>query len=296
MRPMRLSNMARGLGALAAVLVATSCNSLDIENPNEPSSRILTDPNVLESVAGGTMRQWFNTYSVLEGTGVLNTQARTLSASWNNGNMNFYSSINISPTDTTTDPSTWTRSTRSWQNDLSAAGRTSVEVEWFGMYSALSAANDALKAIRAGGVIIGSETRTRRAETIAQLMQAASLMVIALNYDQGYYVDENVKTEDLPSLQRIPRRELRDSALKKLEAAIALANANTFTTEPGWANGITYSNTDIAKIANTMAAMLLTWYPRDDAEAGTAGVVDWAKVASYASKGMSTGTPVSLAF
>jgi hypothetical protein len=293
---MRIRNMARGLGVLAAVVVATSCKSLDIENPNEPSSRILTDPNVLESVAGGTMRQWFNQYSTLEGTGVLNTQARTLSASWNNGNMNFYSSIDINATDTTADPSAWTRGTRSWQNDLSAAARTSVEVEWFGMYSALSAANDALRAIRSGGVVIGSEARTKRAETIAQLMQGASLMVIALNYDQGYYVDENTTEQDLPTLQRIPRRELRDSALKKLDAAIALADANTFTTESGWANGITYSNTDIAKIANTMAAMLLTWYPRDDAEASTAGVVDWAKVASYASKGMSTGTPVTLAF
>jgi hypothetical protein len=83
---------------------------------------------------------------------------------------------------------------------------------------------------------------------------------------------------------------LRDSALKKLDATIALANANAFTTDKGWANGLDYTNTDIAKIANTMAAMLLTWYPRDDAEVSAAGVVDWAKVASYASKGMSTGS------
>jgi hypothetical protein len=280
--------MTRGLGVVAAIALA-GCKSLDIENPNEPSSKILIDPSVLESVAAGTMRSWFNTYTALEGTGVLNTQARTLSASWNNGNMNFYSSIDINATDTLADPSAWTRSTRSWQNDLSAAGRTSVETEWFGMYATLSAANDALRALRTGNVIIGSAARTKRAETIAQLMQAASLMVIALNYDQGYYLDEKTKTEDLPTLQRVSRKALRDSALKRLDNAIALADANTFTTEKGWANGLEYSNKDIARIANTMAAMLLTWYPRDDAEASTAGVVDWAKVASYASKGMSAG-------
>ena len=284
---MRIWNLARGLGAMAA-LAAAGCKSLEISNPNEPSSKILTDPSVLESVAAGTMRSWFGSYTVLEGTGVLSTQARTLSASWNNGNMNFYSGVDIVANDTTADPSLWVRNNRTWQNDLSAAGRTSIEVEWFGMYSTLSAANDALRAIRKGNVVIGDAARTKRAETIAQLMQAASLMVIALNYDQGYVIDEN--TADLTAIVRVSRKAIRDSALKKFDAAIALADANTFNTDAGWTNGAhAYSNKDVSKIANTMAAMLLTYYPRDAAEASAAGVVDWAKVASYASKGMSTG-------
>ena len=290
---MRIWNLACGVGLLAA-FAAAGCKSLDVSNPNEPnSSAIFSDPGLLESVAAGTMRGWFNAYSTLEGTGVQNVQARGLSSSWNNGNMNFYSGIDIGPSDTTADPSTWARSTRSWQNDLSAAGRTSVEVGWFGMYSVISSANDALRAIRVNNASIGTTSRTKRAETIAQFTRSASEMDLALNYDQGYYISEK---SDLTTLTRIPRKALRDSALKDLDATIALANANQFTTESGWANGITYSNTDIAKIANTMAAMLLAWYPRDDAETSASGVVDWAKVASYASKGMSTGTPVTLAF
>ena len=109
---MRIWNMTRCLALLATFVVA-GCKSLDVVNPNEPSSTILTDPTVLESVAAGTLRTWFNSYSVLEGTGVLSVQARTLSSSWNNGNMNFYSGIDISPSDTTADPSAWTRSARS---------------------------------------------------------------------------------------------------------------------------------------------------------------------------------------
>lgn len=291
---MRIWNMAGAIGVLFA-LAAGGCKSLDVANPNAPSSRdVLTDPGLLESVAAGTMRTWFNGYSTLEGTGVLSVQARTLSSSWNNGNMNFYSGIDIDPSDTTADPSKWTRNTRSWQNDLSATGRTSILAFWNGMYSTLSSATDALRGIRVNNVVIGTADRTKRAETIAQFTQAAALTTLALNYDQGYYFDE--KTQDLVGLTRVSRRVLRDSALKKLDATIALANANTFTTDKTWANGIQYSNTDIAKIANTMAAMLLVWYPRDDAETSTAGVVDWAKVASYASNGMSTGTPVTFAF
>src|SRR5207237_351442 len=137
----------------------------------------------------------------------------------------------------------------------------------------LSSANDALRAIRKGKVIIGNQDRTNRAETIAELMQAATLMVIALNYDRGYIIDEN---SDLTALTRVSRKAIRDSALKLFDATIALASAGTWaTTESGWANGLTYTPGDLGRIANTMAAMLLVYYPRDDAETATAGVVDW---------------------
>jgi len=283
---MRIWQVARGLGALTALAVV-GCKSLEIENPNEPSSVILTDPNVLETVAAGTMRSWFNNYTTLNQTLVLSVQARGLSSSWNNGNMNYYGGIDISPADTASVPTAWSRGLRPWTNDLSAAGRTSIEDGWFGMYSVLSAANDALKAIRNGGIVIGDDARTRRAETIAQLMQAAALSYIALNYDQGYVIDENT---NVVTVQRVTRRDVKIAALAAFDAAIALANANTFTTDPAWTNDAEeYSNTDIAKIGNTMAAMLLAWYPRDDTEAATASVVDWAAVEAYASQGMSTG-------
>jgi hypothetical protein len=296
---MRIWNLACGAGLLAA-FAAAGCKSLDVSNPNEPNTAaIISDPGLLESVAAGTLRGWFNAYSTLDGTGVQNVQARGLSSSWNNGNMNFYSGIDIDPSDTTADPAAWARSTRSWQNDLSAAGRTSIEVGWFGMYSVISSANDALRAIRVNNSSIGTVSRTKRAETMAQFTRAAAEMVLALNYDQGYTLNEKLdltKPEVLAGLTRVPRKQLRDTALKDLDAAIALASANSFTTDKGWANGQTYTNVDIGKIANTMAAMLLTFYPRDDAETSAAGVVDWAKVAGYASKGMSTGTPVTFAF
>lgn len=283
---MRMSQVARGLGAMT-LLVASACHSLDVSNPNEPSSTVLTDPNVLETVASGTFRSWFNNYSTLDQTDVLGVQSRGLSSSWNNGNMNYYGGIDINPSDTASNPLNWSRALRPWTNDLSAAGRTSIEVGWFGMYSTLSAANDALRAIKTNNVVIGDNARTKRAETWAQLMQGAALAYIALNYDQGYPIDE---TTDVSTVQRVSRKDMRDFARASLDKAIALANANTFTTPAAWTNDAhSYSNTDVAKIANTMAAMLLAWYPRDDTEAATAGVVDWAAVLAYAAAGMSSG-------
>src|SRR3990172_11317265 len=166
---MQISRTVRGLGLLA-VMAAAGCKSLDVENPNAPdAARALSDPDALEAVAGGTLRTWFNTYDAMEGNSVLVTQAQTYSASWNNFNMNFYSSIDADGT----------RNTRSWQNDPAAAGRTSVEAPWTDYYSAISSATDVLGAIRNNGTVVNDAATTKRLETIAALVQAASLMNVA---------------------------------------------------------------------------------------------------------------------
>jgi len=294
---MRLKRYLPGLAA-AGALALGACRDLDVENPNAPDAkRALSDPAAVEAVAGGAMRNWFNAYTSLRGAGVLATQARSYSSSWNNGNLNFYSSVD-NPSDP---PAQWTRMSRTWQNDPAAAARTSIDAFWGGgldesstprggFYASLGSANTALIAIRKNGVVINDESGTKRAETVAQFMQGASLMMFALQYDKAYVVDEN---SELTSLEYSTRKVVRDSAVSKLLQAAALAEANEFTTEGSWANGIEYSSDDIAKIAYTMAAMTLAYYPRDNSELNQ---VDWAKVAEYASKGMSTGTPTNFWF
>jgi len=212
--------IARGLGALAAVALA-GCHSLDVVNPNAPSSNILTDPGVLAAVAGGTMRTWLNDYNTLEIAGVLDNNARSLSSSWNNGNMNTYQHIDISPSDTVTSGDKWTRP-NGWFNDLASPQRTSVEHWWYGYYATISAANDALRAIRVDKVTLGSATATAAAEAVAQLIQGASFMMIANDYDQGYFLDETTTGDQLASLVRVNRKVLRDSAEAKLKKAAAV--------------------------------------------------------------------------
>jgi hypothetical protein len=294
---MTMIRVVRGFGAI--VLAATvGCNSLEIQNPNEPDAvRALSDPSSIEAVAAGALRTWFNAYTSLRGAGVLSTQARSLSSSWNNGNLNFYSGVD----NATAPPDQWNRQSRTWQNDPAAAARTSIDAFWAGgldestvqrggFYNSLSSANDALTAIRKNNVVIRSASDTKRAETIAVFMQGASLMMFALQYDKAYIVDENT---DLTSLQYSNRKEVRDAAVAKLTEAATLAAANTFTTPVSWTNGRQYTNVQIAQIANTMAAMTLAYYPRDNSEVAA---VPWAQVISFASKGMSSGTPVDFVF
>jgi hypothetical protein len=303
-----MNRILRGLG-IATLIAAYGCEkSLDVPNPNEPDNkRALSDPSAIEAVGSGAMRSWFIAWTPLRSSTTMSAQARTHSASWNNGNMNFYSGIydatgvKIGATDTAFAPLNWTHNGAAWQNDPSAAARTSIDAFWGGgldesgisrggMYSALSAVNDALTAIRKNGVVINDAATTKRIETIAQLMQGASLMAIALNFDKGYVVTENT---DLNTLAYSDRKGMRYSAVAKLNAAYTLAAANTFTTPTSWANGVAYTNVQIAKIAKTMVAMTIAWYPRDDVEAAAA---DWAAVEAAAALGMSTGTPVDFAF
>ena len=295
---MQLQRITRWVGVVALAAVVGGCNDLAVENPNAPDAkRALSDPDAVEALGAGAMRTWFDAFAHLSAAGVLSVQARTFSASWNNANMNFYSSID----NPTAAPEDWNRMSRSWQNDPSAAGRTSVEAFWngavdqtstfrSGFYSALSAANDALSAIRTNNVVIRTDAETKRLETIDVFMQGASLMMLSLNYDKAYIVDE---TTDPTTLAYSNRKEVRDAAITKLQEAITLANANEFTTPATWTNGIGYSNVQIAQIANTMAAMTLAYYPRDNSEVGS---VDWAQVASFAAAGMSAGTPVDFWF
>jgi hypothetical protein len=273
------------VSSLLAALALAGCGSLDVTNPNAPDAkRALSDPTALESVAGGTMRQWFNGYEGCEGNCVLVTQAQSFSASWNNWNMNFYSSIDIDGK----------RLSRPWQNDPAAAGRTSIEVPWGAMYSTISGASDVLKAIRVGNggvkVVINNVADTKRAEAVAELMLGACLSYIALNFDKGYIVDETI---DVTTLQYSNRKQMRDAAIAKLQSAATIAKANSFTTLAAWTNGRSYTSAQIVQIANTLSAMTLAYYPRTAAEANG---VNWAQVLTYTNAGMSSGTPFDFVF
>lgn len=279
-------NLTRGAAAFA-ILAFAGCKSLDVVNPNEPDTeRALSDPLALEALAGGTLRSWFNTYEGMSATGVLTTQAQNYTSSWNNFNMNFYSGVD----NPSAGPAGWNRNSRGWQNDPTANARTSIEWFWTGYYSTLSSATDVVRAIRKNNIVITNPTDTKRAEAVALLMQGASLAGIALNYDKGFIVDENA---DLANLQLQDRKKIRDAAVAKLIDAANVAKSTTFSTPVGWSNGTSYSSSQIARIAYTMAAMTLAYWPRNAAENGQ---VAWGTVATYASQGMSTGGSFDFVF
>jgi hypothetical protein len=301
---MRISKRIPEIVGLVALIFAAGCDTLDISNLNDPDRRrALGDPNSIPSVAIGAFQTWYLTtqggfgedqYPAL----TMSVMARSHVGMWNNFNIRFYTGCTTDWTaggypgplgtcGNLTEGPAYPRV--EWQNSLSSAQRTQIEAMWYGYYASLSSANDALTAIR---VIQLDVPAAHMVETMAVLVQGLALSAIALNYDQGFIVDYNT---DLATLAFSPRAQVRDAALAKFDEAITMA-ADTFTVPTSaWFGGpaVTYNNVKIAQIANTMAARTLAYFPRNAAENAT---VDWARVASYASKGISSGTPFDLTF
>jgi hypothetical protein len=302
---MRISKRIPEIVGLVALVFVAACDTLNIANPNDPDRRrALGDPNSIPSVAQGAFQTWYLTSQGGFGedqypTLTLSVMARSHVAMWNNFHIRYYTGCTTdwpaggypAPLGTCgnlTEGPAYPRA--AWANSLAAAERTQIEALWYGYYASLSSANDALTAIRTIQLDVPG---SHMVETMSVLTQALALSGIALNYDQGFIVDYNT---DLASLAFSPRTQVRDAALAKFDEAITLAAGASFTV-PGtdWFGGpaVTYDNVSIGQIANTMAARLLAYFPRNAAENAT---VDWARVASYASKGISSGTPFNLTF
>lgn len=302
-----IKRIPRIVGPAVALVLAGGCDSLNIGNPNAPDSkRALSDPATVQTIAVGAMRTWYLTtqggfgedqYPAL----TLSVMARSHTAAWNNFNIRFYTGCTNANWDVYTTATNGTCSTEQlgsifprveWQNNPASAQRTQIEAMWYGYYSALSSANDVVKAIRVNNLVITDAATTKMVETMGLLAQGLSLSGIALNYDQGFIVDYNT---DLKTLQFSPAADVRDAALAKLDEVIANAAANTFDVPAEFfgSPGVSYDNVKIGQLANTAAARLLAYFPRN---ATQNAAVDWARVAGYASKGISSGTAFNLTF
>ena len=283
---LRMSSLA---AALAAVLATGGCD-LDVSNPNAPDkNRVFSDPATLQQLLGGAFRTWVEDrdgYYVMP----LTTQADNYTASWNNAAIRLYSSVGVEcPV-----RCGWTNSSTAGDAGLV------VEAQYYGYYTVLSSANDVLFAIQNGICFdddcTANDSLTSRNKAIAIMLQGMALGGIALIYDQGFFVDENTDLSNPLILPFSTRAELRDSALKKFDAAFTQAGLRPWKTEGSWMGvnlGRSYTNTQIQELIRTMQAELVAMWPRNGAENAAAA---WGQVATYASGGISSTAPFSWEF
>jgi hypothetical protein len=277
----RLSSLA---AALMAVLATGGCD-LNVGNPNDlDRDRAFSDPASLEELMSGAMRTWVATrgdYYMMP----LTTQADNYTGSWNNAAMRLYSSVGAE-----------CPIRCGWTNSSTAgdAGLV-VEASWYGYHTVLVSANGLLLGI-ANGVCFDEDcsvdsTLTSRNKAVAKMLQGMALAGIALLYDKGFAVDETVDLSNPLAIPFNTRAEVRDLALQKLEQAWVEAGVATWETGDNWMGvdqGKLYTNDQIRRLIRTMQAELVALWPRNAAENAAA---DWAAVATYASQGISSGTP-----
>lgn len=279
----------RNCAALVVVIAMAACD-LNVSNPNAPDApRAFSDPAGLEALISGALRTWVETreaYDIMS----MNMQADNYTASWNNAAIRFYSSVGSDC------PSRcgWTNSSTAPE----AAGGPAVAAAWYGYHTVLSSANDVMGAVGRGVCFdndcTADSTKTKRAIAMGKMLQGMALAGIAMMYDQGFAVDENTDLSAARSLPFNSRTEMRDLALTKFEEGYAAASG-TWKTEDGWfgLGGPKYSSVQIRQFIRTMQAELVAMWPRNPTENAAA---DWAAVASYASLGVSSGTPVEMIY
>jgi hypothetical protein len=242
-----------------------------VSNPNDPDAgRALATGGDVRSLVGGAFGNWY--YS-MQGEGpstTTGTMADHYTASWGNWGMRTYSG----------EPRVEFNNSSTERSDILQV----VEGPWYNNYGAIVSANLAIRAI-AGGLDIDPDdpSQTPMVKAAATFLQGAAHSNIALFFDKGYVVDENT---DPTTLTFSTRTEIRDAALVKLDAAIALAGASAFQLPDAFLNITGWTNVQLAQVANTIAARTIAYFGRTPTENDAA---DWARVLQYASQGISSG-------
>ncbi len=254
---------------LAMFVVGTGCKKMDeIENLDSPDTEsVLSSPEDASALAGGALNTWW-VGTRAWGTGpyynslqyALLVMADQYTCSWGN----------FAQRDMSNEPR------KAWNNSSSAPDKDITESIWYGMYRANFQANSVLS-VMDGGLIVDDEPMIR---AICYFIQGATHATVANTFDQAFYSDEKTPVEQLVLLAP---EDVLEKAITKLDDCIALCEANTFTFDDGWLNGITFTNVELGKLANSYAARMLLQSPRTAAMNQS---LDWGKIQTYAEKGI----------
>jgi hypothetical protein len=256
------------LGALAAaaLLASSACSPpLDIKNNDAPDVlRVLATPADVKNVAGSALNTWYVNATTVEPYLMFDVTSEHLTCNYGNFGMRFNNEIPRTP----------------YQNISSGGDRTVAETPWNGQYGALGAANDAMRAFKAG-LKLTTDAETDQYKTLAMFAQAAALGELGLIFDQAFVVDEN--STGLPTL--VKYQDVVTAALTKWDAVIAASAGKTyeFPTSVLPLSVVKFNGTNLNRIANTMAARTLAYSARTAAETQA---LSWTKVLAYADKGI----------
>ena len=180
--------------------------------------------------------------------GAASTMAEEGTASWGNWGMR----------DLSSEPRT------AYNNDPSYAFSGVAETPWQSLYAVLSSAADGITAINNGVEIGDGGVDSPRALAFAKFNQGIALSFLGIWYDQAFVFDENVNPGGDLTLE--PYGVVMAAGLAKLDQAITMAEGNSFTLPPGWMNGITPSNSELAQIMRSYKARYMASVARTPTE------------------------------
>ncbi|MBN2236063.1 MAG: hypothetical protein JW729_00800 [Bacteroidales bacterium] len=264
---MKNKNLIYGI-VISFLFVFSGCQKLAVENLNNPdSATVLANPDDLGGLAGGIINGWFQKSQEYDGIALtLWVGADAGTCSWGNAAMRDFSN----------------EPRNAWNNDAAYSYANVTRTYYLGMNNVLALSNQIINQIVVNGAELQTPAETAAVEAVGRFGQALGMGYIGIIFDKGFIVDEtvNLESDEIPA---VPYTDMINAALVKLDQTIAICNANTFTLPSAWIPGETWTNVELGKLANSMAARLLVNASRNAAENAA---VDWARVKTYASNGI----------
>jgi len=263
---------------LGLLTVALGCADLDVENPNAPDrDRALNTAGDVESLISGSFHTWWNTANGnnLSSIQFILSGMSFQHSAWpaNGGNV-FYSSFPRPPV----------------QNNPANEFYSNFADPYEESYSMLSAVRSGLQSINENEAIrseLGASA-VARDRAVAKFMQGLGHATVALVYDQGFVLDENVEDAAVQSgeLEPVPYDQLMNQALSYLDEAASIAESNSFTVPAGWMSR-EVSAAELAGLAHTMKARYMAAVARNPQEREA---VDWNAVLTELNAGVDSFT------
>jgi hypothetical protein len=272
-------------GSAAVVAFVGACNpDLEVTNPNAPDvARAISSPSDVRQLIGSSFNTWYLAMqgclsAACEPTPGLATEVMGDVATMSFGN--FGARFNG-------------QEPRLAYNNSSAASDGRVASDPYdGLYAALGAANDGLKAIARGVRVAASNSapdETEAFQAFAWLVQGLALGFEALVFNEGFVVKED--TPDASATLE-GYAAVSAAAVASLDKAIAAATGKTWSIPVEFTPGINLTAANLVRMAQTMKARQLAYTPRTAAETQA---VNWGAVLAAANAGISTGaSPFSL--
>lgn len=254
--------------AFIGVMIAlVSCESLDIENLNDPDfDTAFSNPSDIKAVAGGLIRRSFRALHSTDGPAfALWTASDAGTCSWGNFAMRDFGN----------EP-------RLEFNNKPSYGNAAISETFYNtLYSILSQSNDVLIQTINNGVEMENPAETPLVNAVAYFAQGITLGYVGLLYDKGFIVTH--ETDLSGDLEPSSYKEVINAAVASLDKCIALCNSNSFQIPSDWLPGDSYTSAEFGALANTFAARFLSYSARNKAENDA---TDWNKVYNYAKNGV----------
>lgn len=252
----------------ATVFILASCEDLDVENTNNPSTeQVLATTDDYVSVLDGAAYQWWTSLHKYDPYMTLLVAADFGSSSWGNFNMRNVGTVGAPY---------GLGDHSALENTVTASETDYLEVPYNGMYAVISSAND---------VIVNAQTIENASQkndllSYAYMLRGMAYGYLGLLFDKALVYDENTegltdkKFDDFVGYEAVLTQAQVD-----LNSAIGLFDSTSASFSISGFNGLTVDADAAKSLCHAYAAKFLVHGARNSAETAA---VDWNKVKEHA--------------